>query len=491
VAYLFDRDTGELIRTFHNPDPGPGDWFGVSFAWPEEDYICIGAVRDDSHGSNAGAVYVFRIETGELVNTIYSPTPTANGLFGQWIDSFENNILVGAEGDNVNGFSAGKAYLMNPLTGELIQDFANPTPKDGDRFGFWVDSVGQDIVVGARDDDDPATNSGVAHLFDSASGNLLYTIKNPNPNSGDEFGYTVAGIGDSVIAVGCLGDDTKANNAGSAYLFDKRSGELLHSLFSPHFVPNGSFGSVAELDGMVLVGAPNEDENGTDSGAAYLFDPFTGKAIHTFRSPSGGRTNIGNRLSGGGGYALLGALGDDTSGSDEGAAHLFKFDTVQDCVQSSVLDFDCEGDPGSFQSTSETRIRIIASNSGGSGACGSVSYASEDILVDFEVDCSKFNLTTPPSCDQVETNMALELGQSFGDQTVGLLSWKTTDRGVIEVHGGLPFTCVVTGEDLFPGDWEGQGVVLGTSCGAVYLCDGAGIRIESTDSSCPPTPPPT
>lgn len=75
AAHLYDGQTGDFIRTFQNPTPEDGDWFGHSFAYLDN-HILIGAPGDDTVGVDSGAVYLFDITTGDLLHTFYHPYPS-------------------------------------------------------------------------------------------------------------------------------------------------------------------------------------------------------------------------------------------------------------------------------------------------------------------------------------------------------------------------------------------------------------------------------
>ncbi len=71
--------------------------------------------------------------------------------------------------------------------------FNNPTPESGDIFGNSVSISGNNVLVGALNDDTGATD-GSAYLFDATTGGLLKTFNNPAPDSGnvDQFGFSVS-----------------------------------------------------------------------------------------------------------------------------------------------------------------------------------------------------------------------------------------------------------------------------------------------------------
>jgi len=135
---------------------------------------------------------------GDLLFTIPNPTPANDDKFGEKpIAVVGNNILVGAHLDDTTGTDSGAAYLFNQF-GNLVTTFRNPTPANFDLFGRSIAAVGDKVLVGANRDDTGASNAGAAYLFDQ-SGGLLRTFVNPAPSINDEFGVSVAGVGNNVL----------------------------------------------------------------------------------------------------------------------------------------------------------------------------------------------------------------------------------------------------------------------------------------------------
>ncbi len=150
----------------------------------------------------------------------------------------------------------------------------NPTPQADDVFGIAVASVGENVLVGALQDNTGAAFTGAAYLFD-AQGTLLTTFTNPVPGDADIFGVAVAGVGPDKVIIGASLDDTVSGDAGAAYLFST-NGTLLHSFFPPvPGVDDIQFGGAVAGVGTnkVLIGAHKWDPGfpNNDSGAAYLF----------------------------------------------------------------------------------------------------------------------------------------------------------------------------------------------------------------------------
>ncbi|MBN2474882.1 MAG: lamin tail domain-containing protein [Pirellulales bacterium] len=302
AAYLFHGTTGELLRTFTSPASAEEDKFGRAVAALGNN-VLIGTPLDNTMAEDAGAVFLLDSETGELLQTFYSPAPRENDQFGRAVAAVGNHVLVGArfadilaaDGVTVEFEDAGAAYLFDGQTGELLQTYVSPTPSENAQFGYCVASMGENVLVGARWDETGAEGIGAVYLFEGATGNLLQSFVNPTQAATDEpsgFGRSVVAVGSNVL-VGARWDDSGVDGAGAAFLFDGASGELLHVLTSPTPFRGEQFGfCVAALGDDALVGAMWDnrwDDLGQGSGgAAYLFDGSTGQLLQTFANPSPG-----------------------------------------------------------------------------------------------------------------------------------------------------------------------------------------------------------
>ena len=112
--------------------------------------------------------------------------------------------------------STGSAYA--DLGDQLFKLLAN----DGaafDNFGFSVAISGSTAIVGADYDDDNGPDSGSAYLFDTATGEQIAKLLPDDGAGGDNFGRSVA-ISSATAIVGAPWDDDNGDNSGSAYLFD-------------------------------------------------------------------------------------------------------------------------------------------------------------------------------------------------------------------------------------------------------------------------------
>ena len=323
VAWPAGADAFSLSQTFNDPAPAILDDFGFSVAI-DGNNVLIGDFRDDSNGVDAGQAYLFDATTGNLLQTFNDPTPASVDDFGFSVAIDGNNVLIGARLDDNNGPDVGQAHLFDATSGNLLRTFNDPTPTTADTFGTSVAIDGNNVLIGASRDDSTGSNVGQAHLFDATTGNLLQTFNDPTPNGGDRFGASVAIDGGNVL-IGAMFDSSTGPTVGQAHLFDATSGNLLRTFNDPTPTIVDQFGISVAIDGNnVLIGAFRDDSTGSNVGQAHLFDAATGTLLQTFNDPtpnSGDRFGVAVAIDGG--NVLIGANGDDSNGADIGQAHLF------------------------------------------------------------------------------------------------------------------------------------------------------------------------
>ncbi len=290
AAYLFSAETGDLLWTLSGE--ASGDWFGWSVDICDS-YSIVGALYNDATGSDSGRAYVYENSTGNKLWTLENPSgygTTADDYFGSSVAISESFSIVGATGeDETEGEYAGKAYIFDNTTGSLIWTLDNPhgsAGATGGSFGNSVDISEDHCIVGAKSEKNDGGNiSGKAYVFDNLTGELLATLNNPDVHEGtyDDFGISVSISGEYCI-VGAYGeDDDSGGDSGVAHIFNALTGELLHTLININAYDVGAYDYFAESvsmhDNYCIVGAKFEDDSAEyDSGKAYLYiSPHTQK----------------------------------------------------------------------------------------------------------------------------------------------------------------------------------------------------------------------
>ena len=138
--------------------------------------------------------------------------------------------------------------------------------------------------------------TAILALSSGGAGDQLFKLLPDDGAADDRFGESV-GVSGTIAIVGAWQNDDNGSNSGSAYLFDTMTGRQLFKLLA---------------------------DDGTESGSAYLFDITTGEQIAKLGAEDG---EVGDA------FAFRVAIGDDSAvvespfdtdnGNDSGSAYLF------------------------------------------------------------------------------------------------------------------------------------------------------------------------
>ena len=354
-AYVYDLGSatpGGPVATLNNPTPVANDQFGIAVALSGT-RVVVGACYDDTGALDAGSAYVYDFASGPPAGpavTLNSPTPAFGDVFGSAIAVSGTRVVVGAPSDDTGAVNAGRAYVYDLAGGAPtvpVFTLANPSPVVGDNFGISVAISGTRVVVGANSDDTGAANAGSAYVYDVSGGTPTVptvTLANPSPAAGDNFGISVAISGTRVI-VGANLDDAGTTDAGSAYVYDVSSGSPstpVATLANPSPAVNDQFGvSVAISGTRAVVGANFDDTGATDAGSAYVYDLISGTPTVPARvlnnpSPAAG-DNFGIAVAISGTRVVVGANLDDAGASNSGSAYVYDVSSGTPTVLTQTL----------------------------------------------------------------------------------------------------------------------------------------------------------
>ena len=307
-------------------DGAVDDEFGYSLA-VGSGRIVVGSVFDDDNGTDSGSAYIFDLDGNQLAK-ITASDGAADDHFAEQtgIAIGSGRIVVGATGDDDNGTDSGSAYIFD-LDGNQLAKITASDAAAGDVFGAPLSVGSGRIVVGSRWDDDNGTNSGSAYIFD-LDGNELAKITASDAAEFDVFGWSLA-VGCGRIVVGAPLDDDNGTDSGSAYIFDLDGNELA-KITASDGTAGDEFGySVAVGSGRIVVGANQDDANGTDSGSAYIFDLDGNQLAKITASDAAAGDQFGLSVAVGSGRIVVGANWDGDNGVKSGSVYVFDLDGNQ------------------------------------------------------------------------------------------------------------------------------------------------------------------
>jgi hypothetical protein len=161
-----------------------------------------------------------------------------------------------------------------------IDKIADSSPFPQSFFGHAMAIEGDVAVVGAYRDWTVERQAGTVFVFrHNGSGWIEEAELVPSDLAADdEFGVSV-GVSGNAIVVGSHLDDDNGGNSGSAYVFtfDGRTWTQAAKLTASDGVPYHNFGYAVAIDGEnIVVGANLDDDAGANSGSAYIFERPTG-----------------------------------------------------------------------------------------------------------------------------------------------------------------------------------------------------------------------
>ena len=275
--------------------PAPGNGFGGAV----DVFGDVLAAADQTSSTRDGAVHVFRkTGTWDVLPTIAAPTSVDGcaGLFGHSVALGPDLLAIGAP----NWFSAPcppelpGGQVIDPAVFLYEFDGANWVPNGflqpsaaqscgpTSYFGFDLDLVGNVLVVGAALDaidscpGGGSTGEGSVSVWVDSSGSWTQSgprLRARDPNPDDHFGSSVATSGSAVL-VGAPSDDEVGTNSGAAYLFELIDGAWTQSrkLTAADGLGFGSSVAVSDTGAGLRAVVGSESTN-----AVYVFE----------RSPNG------------------------------------------------------------------------------------------------------------------------------------------------------------------------------------------------------------
>jgi len=206
--------------------------------------------------------------------------------------------------------------------------------KEGDYFGCSASISGDLAVIGAFGNDDAGSEAGAAYVyrFDGTTWIEVTKLTASDPGDGDGFGSSVT-IGGDVIVVGVAKDD---NSRGSAYVFQRDHGGPdnwgeVKKLTASDGAADDRFGTSLSISGdMVVIGADGNDDAGSQSGSAYIFERNHGgqnnwgQVKKLTASDAAAVDRFGYAVSLSADVAVIGAFADDDGAPNAGSAYIFQ-----------------------------------------------------------------------------------------------------------------------------------------------------------------------
>lgn len=269
--------------------------------------------------------------------------------FGRAVAISGDAAVISALGDDHAGLLSGSAYIYR-LDGTSWTEEQKLTASDATAlqlFGYAVGISGDAAVVAARDN---TAAPGSAYVFrdDGVSWTQEQKLTASDGVDGDQFGSSAA-ISSDVVVVGARWDDDNGSNSGSAYVyrFDGASWTEEQKLTPTDGAADDEFGySVAISGDVVVVGALRDDDDGADSGSVYVFSYDGANWMEEQKltaADAAADDQFGVAVGVSGDAAVVGAHFDDDNGGLSGSAYVFRFGGTSWAEEQKLLASDGAG----------------------------------------------------------------------------------------------------------------------------------------------------
>ncbi len=348
AAYVFERNWGGAenwgeVKKLTASDAAAVDEFGRLLSM-SGDTVLVASYRDDDNGSESGSAYVFKRNFGGPDNwgefqKLTASDGAAGDYFGASLGVSGENLIICASKNDDGDQDTGSAYFFASLGGEAglwyeLDTITHQTLGAWEYFGTAAAATVDRLVIGAIG----SGAAGEAFLFDRNQGGAdtwgeARTLVSSDAVSADYFGCSISMSGDTV-AIGAWGAGGM-NRVGHVYIFERNHGGAdnwgevkIIEAATPDV--DDFFGWTVSLSSDVLVvGSQNDDDNGPDAGAAYIFERNHGGAdnwgqVAKLTAADGAAEDyFGLGVSISGDTVAVGAPGDDDNGSSAGSVYLF------------------------------------------------------------------------------------------------------------------------------------------------------------------------
>jgi hypothetical protein len=239
-------------------------------------------------------------------------------------------LAGGAFATPVAAASSSQSGLHHAVSRTLI------SPNAGPAGGFSISEgsavSGNTVLVGAWNETaNGYVGAGHAYIYNAKTGALLHTLTSPNAQTNGEFGGFGIAVSGNIVVVGAWNEAANGYaGAGRAYIYNAATGALLRTLTSPNAQANGEFGNGIAVSGnIVVVGAWNEAANGYAAAShAYVFNIETGALLRILTSPNAQTDgHFGSDVALAGYIVAVGAE-NETADGYAGAGHTYLFNVL-------------------------------------------------------------------------------------------------------------------------------------------------------------------
>lgn len=315
-----------------------GDQSGFSVSLSSDGgIVAIGSHRNSGAGFLAGYVRVYRNDFGTWTQIGNDITGEAAQEQSGWNVSLSENgsvVAIGAIGSNENGISSGHVKVYRNVADTWSQvggTIRGESPFDRSGFSVSLSADGGIVAIGSPNHNGVGTNSGHVRIYQDIANTWTQVGNTIEGYAAQDLsgGSVTLSFDGSLVSIGATGNEADTGHVRVYKNIDGTwtkegadiDGDAVDDL-------SGISESLSAIGNVVAIGAPNNNENGINTGH-----------VKVFRNISGTWTQIGEDIEGensedlsGGSLSLssdgsmvaVGATGNDDNGNNAGQVRLYQ-----------------------------------------------------------------------------------------------------------------------------------------------------------------------
>ncbi len=342
-----------------------GDYSGLSVSFGADgNRVAIGAHRNDGNGTDAGHVRIYGLSGNSWIQL---GQDIDGESAGDWsgrsvsLSADGNRVAIGAEGNDENGDRAGHVRIYE-LAGntwiQLGQDIDGEAAGDYSGLSVFLGADGNRVAIGGRYNDGNGSSAGHVRIY-GLSGNSWVQLGQDidGEAAGDLSGYSFSLSADgNRVAIGAEGNDENGSDAGHVRIYELAGNTWiqLEQDIDGEAADDWSGYSVSlSADGnRVAIGAPWNNENGSDAGHVRVYQLQLLVMLAIGNSQNGTIRGAGTYLSGTGatltaspdpGYLFTGWTGDGSGTNNPLSLIMDENQTVGAVFSQDQRDLDADG----------------------------------------------------------------------------------------------------------------------------------------------------
>ncbi|MCW1146926.1 T9SS type A sorting domain-containing protein [Flavobacterium lacisediminis] len=304
--------------------------------------IALGSPSSDQIFQNSGLVRIYQNISGvwtQIGQNIIGEALNDYSGAGLSLSSDGNIVAIGAYGNDGNGSDSGHVRVYQNISGvwtQIGQDINGEAAGDWFGFRLSLSSNANIIAIGARNNDGNGSNSGHVRVYQNISGVWTQIGQDINGEAaGDLFGQSLSISSDgSIIAIGAIFNDGNGSDSGHVRVYQNISGVWTQIGQDINGEAAGDWSGNVNLSGngnIVVIGAANNDGNGSDSGHVRVYQNISGVWTQIGQDINGeaaGDKSSGVSLSNNGNIVAIGSNYNDGNGSDSGHVRVFDLSAI-------------------------------------------------------------------------------------------------------------------------------------------------------------------